>query len=157
MASYIAFAALELIALARYTDTHGLSTLGAIVVAAFLAGMLVIGAYGVVAARPRRAASSCTSGGLRGGGAGRDEVRVLIRQAVRPIPVAGQLRGRRFGDCERDPDPSSLDRDRDEFRVDARLRVGPLEVGVHPRVEVGEFLVHALDAFIGAHAAPPNL
>jgi hypothetical protein len=53
MTSYIAFATLELIALARYADTPGLSTTGAIAVAAFLTGMLLIGAYGVVASRSR--------------------------------------------------------------------------------------------------------
>jgi hypothetical protein len=50
MTSYVAFAALELIALARYTDTPDLSTAGAIVFAVFLAGMLVIGVYGALAA-----------------------------------------------------------------------------------------------------------
>jgi hypothetical protein len=52
MTSYIAFATLELIALARYTDTPGLSNVGATVLAGFLAAMLVIGAYGVIAAQP---------------------------------------------------------------------------------------------------------
>jgi hypothetical protein len=58
MGFYVAFGVLQLVALARYTDTPELSGAGTTVYAAFLAAMVVIGLYSLLAARRLRSSEA---------------------------------------------------------------------------------------------------